>query len=467
MTIDNLDRVFQPGSVAVIGASEKSGSIGAALMSSLVEGGFRGSIYPVNPKYNNVLEHAAFPSVEQVPAPFDLALIATPIRSVPDIVEKCARAGAAGVVVISAGGREIGQAGAVAEKKIEEAASANNIRVIGPNCLGFACPRFSLNASFAGRMPPAGRMAFISQSGAICTSVLDFSLNENIGFSYFVSLGSMVDVDFGDVIDYVGNDPAVSSIVLFIEHIVHARNFMSAARAVSRVKPIIALKAGRSRAGQKAAASHTGALASEDAVYDSAFKRAGIVRVRTFQELFDCADFLAKQPLPGNSGLAIVTNSGATGVMAVDALSDYQAEPAELEEEVFRKLDELLPPYWSHSNPVDILGDATVKRYRKTVEILLQSKGIDGLLIMLSPQALTEPAEVAEALVECLKGKRIPVITAWMGGLKLMQAGKYSTRLESVHLTPLRGLCGYLWIFIAMQRTLRCCSRSPPECRSA
>ncbi|MDZ7831266.1 MAG: bifunctional acetate--CoA ligase family protein/GNAT family N-acetyltransferase [Desulfobacterales bacterium] len=415
MAILNLERMFRPKSVAVIGASEKTGSLGTALMRNLIGGGFKGEIYPVNPFHPEVFNLTCFSTIKKIQKVIDLAIIATPIRYAPKIISECSKAGVGGAVVISAGGKEIGKAGVILEKEILQA-SKNNLRIIGPNCLGVVSTQSQLNATFASRMPATGKMAFISQSGAICTSILDFSIKENMGFSYFVSLGSMLDVDFGDMIDFVGADPEVSSIVLYIENLTHIRNFMSAARAVSRIKPIIALKAGRSHAGAKAAASHTGALASADAVYDAAFRRAGIVRVKTFEELFDCAEFLAKQPLPEGPGLAIVTNAGGPGVMAADALADHHAEPTALARETIEQLDKLLPYYWSRSNPVDILGDATPERYQMVVKTLMKAKGVDGLLIMFSPQAVADPSEVASALSDFLQDKNFPVFTVWMGG---------------------------------------------------
>lgn len=416
MRIYNLDRMFQPESVAVVGASEKAGSVGAAVMKNLAAGGYAGRIYPVHPRYKAVGGHKAYPSVRKLPDEPDLVVIVTPILTVADIVNDCREANAGGVVVISAGGKETGAQGAAIEKQIREALNASGMRLIGPNCLGIISGRGNLNASFASHMPKAGKMAFISQSGAICTAILDFAIKENIGFSYFISLGSMLDVDFGDMIDYVGGDPEVGSIVMYVESLSRIRNFMSAARAVSRVKPIIALKAGRTHAGAAAAASHTGALAGEDAVYDAAFKRAGIVRVKTFAELFDCAEFLGKQPQPAGSGLAIVTNAGGPGVMAADALSDYGVEPVSLREETLALLNQILPPFWSRGNPVDILGDASAERYSQVVDILIRAPEVDGLLVMLAPQAMTDPKQVAEALAAQFRDSAVPVFTTWMGG---------------------------------------------------
>lgn len=423
MSIVNMEKIFAPNAIAVVGASEKPGSVGTAVMHNLIEGGFKGEVYPVNPNYSKIFGKAAYRSVRDLPNSADLAVIATPIGTLAAMVGDCMDKGIGGAVVISAGGKETGEKGAAIESEVLEKIRKTEFRLIGPNCLGIIAPRAALNASFASRMPEAGKMAFISQSGAICTAILDFAAKARIGFSYFISLGSMLDVDFGDVIDYLGSDPDVSSIVMYVENLTRIRNFMSAARAVSRIKPIIALKAGRTRAGAAAAASHTGALAGEDAIYDAAFKRAGIARVKTFAELFDCAEFLGKQPRPAGPGLAILTNAGGPGVMAADALWDYGVCPVVLHSETIRKLDAVLPPYWSRSNPVDILGDAGAERYVLAMDILMAAKEVDGLLIMLAPQAVAEPSRTAHAMVDQIKASARPVFTAWLGG-KDVESGR-------------------------------------------
>ncbi|MCF8061320.1 MAG: CoA-binding protein, partial [Deltaproteobacteria bacterium] len=331
MSIKGLDRIFRPRSIALIGAGERPGSIGRILMSNLLAGDPDGAVFPVNPGRDRVMGVPAWASVRDVDGPVDLAVIATPIRTVPGIVRECAEAGVGGALIISAGGKEAGEEGRRIESEIAEQCGATGLRIIGPNCMGIICAKPRMNASFAASTPRPGKLAFISQSGAICAAILDISLEEGIGFHTFVSIGSMLDVDFGDLVDYLGNDPDVGSIVLYIESLTNIRKFMSAARAVSRVKPIVVLKSGRSRAGARAAGSHTGAMAGEDSVYDAAFKRAGIVRVDTIGELFDCAELIAKQPLPSGSGLAVVTNGGGPGVMAADALAARGLEPAVLE----------------------------------------------------------------------------------------------------------------------------------------
>jgi len=416
MSIHNLERMFHPKSVAIVGAGEKEGSVGFAIMKNLIHGEYPGDIYPVNPNYESIWERPAFATLLDINTTIDLVVIAVPINIVPKIIKECVRSGAGGSVIISAGGKETGAKGKELETVIRQEAKDSDLRIIGPNCLGIINSRSKLNAGLACHMPLSGKMAFISQSGAICTAICDLSIREQIGFSYFVSLGSMLDVDFGDLIDYLGGDPHVSSILMYVENFVRCRNFMSAARAVSRVKPIIALKAGRSRAGALAAAYHTGALSGEDAVYDAAFKRAGIVRVKTFEELFDCAELVAKQPRASGSELAIISNAGGPCVMALDALSDYGMEPATLRRETINKLDEILPGYWSHSNPVDISDDASPDHYQKAVEICLNASEVNGLLIMLAPQVMVDPAEVAKRVTGIIKSRRFPVITSWIGG---------------------------------------------------
>lgn len=416
MGIHNLDRMFRPKSIAVIGARQKPDSIGAILMRNLKEGGFGGEIFPVNPRHSQIMGYKTFASIAAIPSPADLGIIAVDISKVPEIIDECCDAGMGGVVIISPGGKETGAKGREIEAAIHRKAEAFGLRVIGPNCIGIINSRIFLNASVSGRMPILGKTAFISQSGAICSSILDLSSTDRIGFSHVVSLGSMLDVDFGDMIDYLGGDPYVGSIVMYVECLSHFRNFMSAARAVSRVKPIIALKSGRTQSGALAAASHTGAAAGVDAIYDAAFKRAGIVRVKTFEELFDCSELLSKQPTPAGTGLAIITNAGGPGVMAVDMLQDHGQAPAVLSPETLEKLDQVLPAYWSRSNPVDIMGDASPERYLNAVDICLNAPEVSGVLILFSPLAMSEPIRIAESLSTYLQDKPKSIITSWMGG---------------------------------------------------
>ncbi|MEA1967382.1 MAG: acetate--CoA ligase family protein, partial [Thermodesulfobacteriota bacterium] len=391
-------------------------------MTNLVTGEFKGEILPVNPRRSSVMGLPAFSSVENINKDVDIAIIATPITTVPEIVESCARANMAGVTILSAGGKEIGEKGEKIETDIMHNAQKKGLRIIGPNCLGFMNTGKNLNASFAQESPLPGKIAFISQSGAVCTSILDLAKKENVGFSHVVSLGSMIDVDFADMIDYFGTISDVKSIIMYVENITNIRNFMSAARAVSRVKPIIALKSGRSEAGARAAASHTGALAGEDAVYDAAFKRAGILRVNEFEELFDCAEFLAKQNRPRGARLAVVTNAGGPGVMAADALAAYDVEPAELSNETIKKLDELLPQNWSRGNPVDIVGDSSPEKYIKAAEICIEASETDGLLIINSPAGTIDSVSLAQSFAEFLQKASCPVFTSWIGGQNIDKA---------------------------------------------
>jgi len=463
MGVYNLDKIFKPETVAVVGASEKEGSIGSVLVENLIQGGFQGRVYPVNPRYHTIHDLKAYPSIVNTDSPVDLAIIATPIATVPSIVQECVSKNVGGAIIISAGGKEVGPQGEEIEKKIEYQAWKGGLRIIGPNCLGIICPQRKLNASFASRMPQKGRLAFISQSGAICSAILDLSPKENIGFSYFVSIGSMVDVDFGDLIDYLATDPQVSSILLYIESLSNFRKFMSAARAASRLKPIVVLKSGRSPAGTRAAASHTGAMAGEDAVYDAAFKRAGIVRVNTIGQLFDCAELVAKQPRPSGPRLAVVTNAGGPGVMAADALSHYGQEPAALEAETIEKLNATLPDLWSHGNPVDILGDASPERYADAVKICIGAKEIDGVLVILSPQAMTDPTAVAHSLAKFSKSKRYPLFASWMGGVDVEEGTEILNQAEiPTYGTPEQAIRAFMYMH-EYSRNLESLQEIPPK----
>jgi acetyltransferase len=416
MSTRNLDKIFNPRSVALVGASEESGKLGYILFRNLIEGGFKGPVYPVNPRAKVIQGKKAYKSVTDIKDEVDLAVIVTRIDAVPQVIKDCASKKILGTIVISAGGKEVGEQGKKLEEEILREAKEAGIRIIGPNCLGIIRPSIGLNASFSHRIALPGKIAFISQSGALCTAILDRSLMENIGFSHFISIGSMADVDFGDLIDYLGANEEVTSIILYIESLTNTRKFMSAARAVSQIKPIIAVKAGRSQSGAEAAASHTGALAGEDDVYDAAFKRAGIIRVRTVRQLFNCAESLAKQPRPHGPRLGIVTNAGGLGVIAVDALEDWGQKPAVLSEGTIESLNRVLPPHWSKRNPVDIIGDATPERYEEAVRIVLQSNDIDGLIVMLTPQAMTSPTDVAGSISSLARSQHIPIFAVWMGG---------------------------------------------------
>ena len=462
MSIRNLDKIFDPHRVAVIGASDTPNSVGYTLLHNLIGTGFRGVVYPVNSNREAVQGIQTYKDIASVPHVPDLALICTPAVGVPALVRDCGEAGVRGLVVISAGFREIGEEGRNLEQQIiAEQRKFDGMRIIGPNCLGLIVPSIALNASFAAATPKKGHIGFISQSGALCTSVLDWAIDEGIGFSYFVSVGNMLDVNMGDLIDYFGAASDTQSVILYIESITEAREFMSAARAFARSKPIVAYKAGRFTESAKAAASHTGAMAGVDAVYEAAFQRAGIERIFQIDEMFDCAELLARQQPTRGDRLAIITNAGGPGVMTSDALMDRNGKLAQLCDDTWAKLNECLPPFWSHGNPIDVLGDAPAERFAKALEITLADKGVDAVLVILTPQAMTDSTGTARAIGEVAARAHKPVIAAWMGGHTvgqgvqcLNQAGiptydtpenavrafmhlvSYARNLEILHVTP-------------------------------
>lgn len=412
----SLDVFFKPKTVAVIGATETSNSVGRTVLWNLMRSPFGGTIFPVNPKYPSVLGIKAYRSVTELPEPVDLAVIVTPAQTVPGIVEDCVDIGVKGAVIISAGFKERGPAGEALEQQILTAARRGHLRIIGPNCLGVMQPMTGLHASFATSMANPGSVAFISQSGALCTAVLDWSLREQIGFSSFISVGSMLDVGWGDLIDYLGDDPHTKSIIMYMETVGDARSFLSAAREVALTKPILVIKAGRTDQAAKAAASHTGALVGSDDVLDAAFQRCGVLRVNAISDLFEMAEVLAKQPRPRGPRLTILTNAGGPGVLATDALVGSGGQLAPLTPDTYAALDELLPAHWSHNNPIDILGDADPERYAKALNIVARDKQTDGLLVILTPQAMTSPTAIAEQVKPYAKGTGKPVLTSWMGG---------------------------------------------------
>ncbi|MHC4406240.1 MAG: bifunctional acetate--CoA ligase family protein/GNAT family N-acetyltransferase [Planctomycetota bacterium] len=417
MSILNLDKIFNPQRVAVIGASDTPTSVGYTVLNNLIGSGFRGVVYPVNPKRESVQGIQAYQDVASLPKAPDLAVVCTPSKTVPGIIRECGDAGTRGIVIISAGFREIGEEGRELERQVlEEKVKFDGMRILGPNCLGIIVPGISLNASFAADTPTKGYIGFISQSGALCTSVLDWAIDEGIGFSYFVSVGNMLDVTMGDLIDYFGAATATRSIILYIESISEAREFMSAARAFARNKPIVAFKAGRFAESAQAAASHTGAMAGVDSVYEAAFQRAGIERILQINDMFDCAELLARQPAPPGDRLAIITNAGGPGVMTTDALMDRGGKLAALSDETLNKLNKGLPRFWSHGNPIDVLGDAPPERFAEALKIVLKDKGVDAVLVILTPQAMTDPTATARAVGQVVAKAHKPVLAAWMGG---------------------------------------------------
>ncbi len=411
-----LHAFFAPRSVAVIGATENPGSVGRAVMENLLA--FSGHVYPVNPKRATILGRAAFPSIAAVRAPVDLAVIVTPATSVPGVIRESAAAGVRSAVIISAGFKEVGAAGAELERQVMEEARRVRMRVIGPNCLGVMTPRLGFNATFAAALARPGNVAFLSQSGALCTAILDWSFRENVGFSAFVSVGSMLDVGWGDLLYHLADDPHTKSIVCYMESVGDARSFLSAAREVAYTKPIIVIKVGRTDAAAKAAASHTGSLTGSDSVLEAAFRRVGVLRVNTIGELFNMAELLAKQPHPTGPRLAIVTNAGGPGALATDLLVTSGGQLAPLGDATQKELNALLPPHWSHGNPVDVLGDADAARYAKAVEIVSRDPNTDGMLVILTPQAMTDPLGTAEALQPFAHTGK-PLLTSWMGGASL------------------------------------------------
>ncbi len=414
-----LDPFFRPRSVAVIGATEAPGSVGRTLLSNLLATPFGGTIYPVNPKRESVLGIKTYPSVADVPAGIDLAVVVTPAPAVPRVIGECADRGVPAAVVISAGFRETGPAGAELERQVLAEARRGRMRIVGPNCLGVMSPVSGLNATFAAGMARPGGVALLSQSGALLTAILDWSLREQVGFSAFVSLGSMLDVGWGDLIDYLGNDTHTRAIVIYMESVGDARAFLSAAREVALTKPIIVIKAGRSQAASRAAASHTGALTGSDEVLDAAFRRAGVLRVADIGEVFDLADVLGKQPRPAGPRLTIVTNAGGPGVLATDALVAGGGELAVVSDETLARLGTVLPAAWSHGNPLDILGDADPTRYANALEIAAGDPASDGFLVILTPQDMTDPTLTAEALRKHARIPGKPVLASWMGGAQV------------------------------------------------
>jgi acetyltransferase len=411
-----LDVFFHPRRIAVIGATDHEGSVGRSLVSNLIGAQFKGAVYPVNPKRRKVLGLPCYPAVKETPEKVDLAVVATPAHTVPGVIRECVDAGVEGAIIISAGFRETGPEGKALEEKVLQEARRGALRMIGPNCLGVMAPRSHLNATFANTMARPGHVGFISQSGALGTAILDWSLQELVGFSAFVSVGSMLDVDWGDLIQYLGDDPSTHSIALYMESVGDARSFLSAAREVALSKPIIAIKPGRTAAAAQAAASHTGALTGSDEVLDAAFRRCGVLRVNSIEELFDLAEALDKQPRPSGPRLTILTNAGGPAVLATDALLSEGGKLAELSGETLAKLDHLLPAHSSHHNPVDILGDAGPERYAEAFQIVAHAPETDGVLAILAPTGLADPTVIAEKLVPFANPPGKPVIASWMGG---------------------------------------------------
>jgi acetyltransferase len=411
-----LDSIFVPKSVAVVGATEKVGSVGRTVLWNLMNTPFGGPIYPVNPTRPSVLGIKAYPKLSNLPEKPDLVVVTTPAAIIPGIIGEAADLGIPGAVVISAGFKETGPAGVELERQLLAHARRGNMRLVGPNCLGVMNPISGVNATFAAGIARRGNVAFISQSGALCTAVLDWSLREMVGFSAFVSIGSMLDVGWGDLISYFGDDPNTKSIVIYMESIGDARAFLSAAREVALTKPIIVIKPGRTEGAAKAAASHTGSLTGSDDVLEAAFKRCGVLRVNKISDLFHMSEVLSKQPRPQGNRLTIITNAGGPGVLATDALLTSGGALSEVSKATMDELNKFLPAVWSHNNPIDVIGDASAELYAKTLEIAGRDPNSDGLLVILTPQAMTDATATAEKLKAFghIEGK--PVLASWMGG---------------------------------------------------
>src|SRR5579864_3494193 len=416
-----LESLFLPRSVAVIGATDRAGTVGRSVISNLLESKSSLKVYAVTPSRGEILGIKTHKRIGDIAGGVDLALVVTPAQTVPHIIGECVDAGVKSAVVISAGFREQGHDGALLEDEIQKHLRRGSLRLVGPNCMGFMNPTIGLNATFAKAMPQKGSVAFLSQSGALLTAILDWSQREQVGFSAIVSTGSMLDVGWGDLIYYFGDDPHTKSILLYMESVGDARSFLSAAREIALSKPIIVIKAGRSEAASRAAASHTGALTGSDDVLEAAFRRCGVLRVEEISDLFYMAEVLSKQPRPRGPRLTIVTNAGGPAVLATDALIALNGELAPLSEPTLKALDEFLPAHWSHNNPIDILGDADAERYAKALEIAAKDPNSDGLLVVLAPQGMTNPAEVAEKLTPFAQGSK-PLLASFMGGESIVDA---------------------------------------------
>jgi acetyltransferase len=411
-----LECLFSPETVALIGATEREGSVGRTVLANLSSAKFPGKVYAVNPAHSEVLNRPCYPNIANLPEKIDLAIVVTPAQTVPAVIRECIDAGAHSAIVISAGFRERGAAGAALEQQIQDELRRGTLRLLGPNCLGMMNPRLGLNATFAEDIARRGNVAFLSQSGALLTAILDWSFQEDVGFSAIVSTGSMLDLNWGDLISFFGEDGQTRSILLYMESVGDARAFLSAAREVALSKPIIVIKAGRSEAASHAASSHTGALTGSDEVFDAACRRCGVLRVQSISDLFYMAEVLGKQPRPLGPRLTILTNAGGPGVLATDALIATGGQLAPLSKESMEALDKILPPHWSHNNPIDILGDADPERYARAMKIAIEDPNSDGLLVILAPQGMTDPASVADSLKIYAKNTGKPLLASWMGG---------------------------------------------------
>lgn len=428
-----LSPLFAPRSVAVFGASDRAGSVGQVVFRNMLQSDFRGLLYPVNPNHAEVQGRRAYASISDIHEPVELAVVATPAQTVPAILENCGIHGVQAAVIITAGFGEAGREGAALERQLLETAHRYGIRLVGPNCLGIMRPSIGLNATFNNGGANSGNIAFISQSGALCTAILDWAQNNEVGFSSVISMGSSADVDFGEILDYLVSDPDTRSILMYIEGIRNARRFMSALRAAARIKPVILVKVGRHEEGSRAAMSHTASLVGADDVFDAAVSRAGVVRVQTITQLFTAAKALSCGFRPVGNRLAVVTNGGGPGVMAADRAADLGLTMATLSDATLADLDRQLPPNWPHGNPVDIIGDARADRYRCAVKACLEDENVDGVLAILTPQAMTEPLQSALAMIELSGAYSKPLLTCWMGENQVEEARQAFFRAHRPH----------------------------------
>jgi len=411
-----LTALFSPAAIAMFGASDRQDSVGQVVLRNLLAGGFKGPVYAINPKHDVVQGQPAYRDLASVPKPVDLAVVATPAASIPAIVESCGEEGVKAMIILSAGFREVGPAGRQLEEKVLEIARGYGIRILGPNCLGIIRPDCGLNATFGNNNAKPGNLALVSQSGALCTAILDWAEQRHIGFSAVVSTGISADLDFGNILDYLISDPRTDSILLYIEGLRDARRFMTGLRAAARVKPVIAIKVGRHSEGAKASMSHTGALVGGDEAFSAALARSGVVRVQTIRQLFAAASVLSSRYRRCGHRLAIVTNGGGPGVFAADHLADLSLKLAALSDSTLSELDQKLPATWSKGNPVDVIGDAPPERYVDAVDLCLKDEGVDGAVVILTPQAMTRPLDVAQALITLTEQHHKPIFTVWMGG---------------------------------------------------
>ncbi|MCX6258044.1 MAG: bifunctional acetate--CoA ligase family protein/GNAT family N-acetyltransferase [Bacteroidia bacterium] len=463
-SMHKLDSFFNANRIVIVGVSSNPNSVSGKTLSNLVGGGFRGVVYPVNPEFEAVLGIPCYPDLQSLPGKPDLAVICTPPEQVPFNIRDCCEAGINSIIIMTSGFKETGEEGLKLENQIVEYQQNNpGLRIMGPNCLGIISPVNKLNVSFASGMPKAGNVAFVSQSGALCTSVLDWAIDAKIGFSHFISLGNSLDIDFGDIINYLGEDDNTGSIILYIESIRDARRFMSASRAFARSKPILVYKAGRFPQSAKVAASHTGAMASEDAIYDAAFRRAGMIRIFDIGEIFDCAELIGREKIPLGPRLGIITNAGGPGVMATDTLILLNGQLAQLSEKTMQLLNENLPPSWSHGNPVDVLGDARSKRIAKAAQIVLQDTGIDAIVVILTPQAMTNPAATAVEISKLSGTTSKPILASWLGGKSMDEGMKIlaDAGIASYH-TPEQAIRAFM-ILVNYSKNLEILYETPKD----